>query len=359
MNHQARLNEFRKLFLLEKDCQGILLTDRNNIRYLCGFSGSCGYLLVTQKDAWFFTDFRYQEQSAKEVGSVARIEIFYNNSVAMIFKRVKACRIKTLAVEKSISLEQFLTYKEEFKGEIKPVPDYVKMQRQIKDGDEVKALKKAFSIADKAFATLIKEIQPGMSEIEIAARLEFHMKCLGSESPSFSTIIASGANSSCPHAQPTSRKLKKGEMIKIDFGAVFGGYHSDMTRTLFIGPATEKFKEIYEIVLTAQQMAINALKPGVKCNAVDKIARDHIVESGFGDHFGHGLGHSLGLEIHEPPSLSAKCETEIAPGMVFTVEPGIYLPGWGGIRIEDVYLVQESGLTRLTTTPNSLLALKV
>lgn len=359
MNYKSRIQEFKKIFKNEKDCQAILITDKTNIRYLCGFSGSCGYLLITGKDAWFFTDFRYQEQSAKEIGDVAKIEIFYNNAVETIFKKVKAAKIKNLGVEKSVSLQFYLTLVDQFSGKILPVGDYVRVLRQKKDEDELKSLKKAFSIADKAFAELMQVIKPGMTEIEVAARLEFAMKCLGSDEPSFSTIIASGPNSSCPHAQPSSRKLKKGEMVKIDFGAVYNGYHSDMTRTIFLGPATARFKEIYEIVLTAQQEAVNALKVGAKCNQIDQVARKVISDAGYGDHFGHGLGHSLGLEVHEAPSLSAKCEAVIEPGMYFTVEPGIYIPGWGGIRIEDVYLVKEDGLLKLTKTSNSMLQLKV
>lgn len=359
MDHKSRLEEFRKNLAKNKECQAILITDQTNIRYLCGFSGSCGYLLVTPREAWFFTDFRYQEQSAREIGDAARIEIFYNNSVETIFKKVKACKIKALGVEKTISLQLYLTYVEEFKGKILPMPDLVRIMRQCKDNDEVKMLKKAFSIADKAFALLMQEIKPGMTETEVAARLEYHMKSNGSEMPSFETIIASGPNSSCPHAHPTSRKLKKGEMVKIDFGATYGGYHSDMTRTIFLGPATAKFKEIYAIVASAQKAGIEKLKVGEKCLAVDKAARQTIAEAGYGDNFGHGLGHSLGLEIHESPSLSAKCDSVIAPGMMFTVEPGIYLPGWGGIRIEDTFLVEEKGLVRFTKTSNSLLELKV
>ncbi|MFZ5952714.1 MAG: M24 family metallopeptidase [Candidatus Rifleibacteriota bacterium] len=359
MNYHSRLEKYRDFLRQEKNVQGVLLTDRTNIRYLCGFSGSCGYLLVTKKDAWFFTDFRYQEQSAREIGDLAKVEIFYNNAVETIFKKVKAARIKCLGVEKNISLQSYLTYVEEFAGKIEPITDHVRTLRQIKDEDELKSLKKAFAIADKAFADLLDEIKPGMTEIEVAARLEYSMKCFGSEAPSFSTIIAAGPNSSCPHAQPTMRKLKAGEMVKIDFGATWQGYHSDMTRTVFLGPATDKFKKVYEIVLRAQQKAIKALKPGMKCKDIDKIARDEIIEAGYGDYFGHGLGHSYGLEIHEAPSLSAKCDAEIEPGMTFTVEPGIYLPGWGGIRIEDSFLVEKDGLIKLTRTPNSLLQIKV
>lgn len=355
-NFKDRLNSFRKLF--KDECGGVVVTDMTNIRYLCGFSGSCGYLLVTKKDAFFFTDFRYQEQSAREIGKAAKIQIFSNNWVEVLFKRVKACKIDTLGVEKSLSLQHFLTFKDAFSGEIIPVLDFVREIRQVKDDEELKSLKKAFAIADKAFAKLMEVIKPGMTETQVAAQLEFFMKSGGSDNPSFSTIIASGPNSSCPHAQPTSRKLKKGEMVKIDFGAIYNGYHSDMTRTIFLGKATEKFKKVYLTVAKAQKEAVKALKVGVRCNDVDGVARKVITDAGYGENFGHGLGHSLGLDIHESPSLAAKCATKIKPGMAFTVEPGIYLPGWGGVRIEDVYLVQEDKLIKLTKTPNGLLEIK-
>lgn len=357
MNFSNRIAALRELFT--DNYQAMLITNLNNVRYLCGFSGSCGTLLVTKKEAVFFTDFRYQQQSATEVGNAAEIVIFKNNQLETIFKRVKKARLKTLGVEKSMSIRQFLAYTEEFKGELYPTESLVERLRQTKDAGELKSLKKAFSIADVAFAELMKIIKPGMSENEVAAHLEFFMKMAGSEIPSFSTIIAAGPNSSCPHAQPTDRKLKKGEMVKIDFGAVFDGYHSDMTRTVFLGKATAKFKNVYSIVLEAQQQAIDAIKVGVICKDVDSVARKVITDAGYGENFGHGLGHSLGLEVHEAPSLSAKCDDPIMAGVTFTVEPGIYLPGWGGIRIEDVFLVKEKGLLRLTNTPNKLYEVKV
>ncbi|MDN5278961.1 MAG: Xaa-Pro aminopeptidase [Clostridiales bacterium] len=359
MNYSKRLDAYKKIIEKNKDFQAVLVTDSSNIRYLCGFSGSCGYLLVTRKEAYFFTDFRYQEQSAREIGNAAKIEVFNNNSIETICKRVKSCKVKTLGVEKSMTLDLFLNFKEAFSGEIRPVNDHIRVLRQKKDADELKSLKKAFAIADKAFAELMKEMKPGLTEVEVAAKLEYFMKSGGSEAPSFSTIIASGPNSSCPHAQPSSRKIKKGDMVKIDFGAVYNGYHSDMTRTVFMGPVSEKFKKIYSVVLKAQKDAVKAIKIGVRCNEIDKVARQVIADAGYGENFGHGLGHSLGLDVHESPSLAPKCDSKIEAGMAFTVEPGIYLPGWGGIRIEDVFLVEENKLVKLTKTPNSLLEIKV
>lgn len=343
---------------LGKELQGIIVTNLRNIRYLCGFSGSCGTLLVTRKNAYFFTDFRYQQQSAKEVGDAAEITVFKNNLIESLFKQVKKSKLKNLAVEKSISVNLYMLFNEEFGGDLLPVAGMVEDLRRCKSDDEIKSLKKAFAIADNAFAELVKVIKPGMTESQIAAHLEFFMKSNGSSEPSFSTIIASGPNSACPHASPGSRKLKKGEMLKIDFGAVYDGYHSDMTRTVFMGKATDKFKKVYDVVLSAQKEAIKALKVGAVCKEVDAVARKIIADAGYGEFFGHGLGHSLGLDVHEAPSLSSKCEDKIAAGVTFTVEPGIYLPGWGGIRIEDVFLVKEKGLFKFTNTPNSLLEIK-
>lgn len=357
MKHKQRLAALRELFT--ENYNGMLITNLNNIRYLCGYSGSCGTLLITKKNAVFFTDFRYQEQSAREIGDAAEIVIFKNNQIEMMQKYLKKLRVKALGVEKSLNLRQFLLFSEEFKMDLYPTEGLVERLRQIKDADELKSLKTAFSIADASFAELMKIIRPGMTENEVAAHLEFFMKMKGSDAPSFSTIIASGPNSACPHHHPCDRKLKKNEMVKIDFGAVCDGYHSDMTRTIFLGKATAKFKKVYATVLEAQTKAIKAIKVGAVCRDVDAVARKIITDAGYGENFGHGLGHSLGLDIHEAPSLSPKCEDEISAGMAFTVEPGIYLPEWGGIRIEDVFVVKEKGLQQLTNTPNSLLEIKV
>ena len=351
-----RIKSLRDKFA--EDYKALLITNLKNINYLCGFSGSSGMLLVTKRSAWFFTDFRYKEQSAREINTDVKVIIADRNLVLAVCKKLKSLKASALGIERYMSVGQYLFFTENFGGKIVTADNLVEQLRQIKTDDEIKSLKKAFKIADDSFAKLMKVIKPGMTEIEVAAHLEFFMKNAGSQEPSFGTIIASGPNSSCPHAQPGSRKLKKGEMVKIDFGAVYNGFHSDMTRTIFLGKATPKFRKIYEIVLKAQTEAIKKIKPGAKCCDIDKAARTIIDKAGYKENFGHGLGHSLGLDVHEMPSLSPKCDTKIQPGMLFTVEPGIYLPGWGGIRIEDVFAVKETGLTRMTHTPNDLLELK-
>lgn len=336
------------------EIDALWVTALPNIRYLTGFSGSSGGLLLTFTKSVFFTDFRYQEQSEKEIGLAAEIVVYKSTVGEAVLEYLAKDPVKVLGVEATMSVDAYESLKKCGKSELFLTRGLVDKVRQIKDPFEMTELKKAFAIGDKAFAKLLKFIKPGRKESDIAAKLEYLMKTGGSEYPSFETIVASGERSSCPHAHPTDRKVSEGEMLKIDFGAVYHGYHSDMTRTVFVGKATKKFRDVYHIVLEAQQKAVKAIKPGVSCKAIDAIARDHIAHCGFGENFGHGLGHALGLEIHESPRFAPKSTDTLAAGMVLTVEPGIYLPGWGGIRIEDVYLVTKDGHELITGTPNAM-----
>ncbi|NLI78501.1 MAG: aminopeptidase P family protein [Candidatus Riflebacteria bacterium] len=338
-----------------KKVDALLVTNLTNVRYLCGFTGSAGALLLEKGGATFFSDFRYQEQAAQEVGAAAQIVIYKTSTVEAVLEALKECRPKTIGVEGCLRVDQRETLEKDFAGKVTIVAGLPEKVRQVKDRDEIKALRHAFAIADRAFARLLAHIRPGRTEREIAARLEYLMRREGSDGVSFPTIIATGDHAACPHAQPTDRILKRGEMLKIDFGATFQGYHSDMTRTVFLGKADKKFREIYRIVRKAQKRAIALIKPGASCFDIDKAARDYIAKKGFGDNFGHGLGHALGLDIHEGPAYSPKSKDSLAAGMVLTVEPGIYLPGWGGIRIEDVFVVTDEGPVKLTGTSNKLL----
>ncbi|HOY68256.1 MAG TPA: Xaa-Pro peptidase family protein [Candidatus Ozemobacteraceae bacterium] len=339
----------------------LLVTNLSNVRYLTGFSGSSGVVILEKHKTVFVTDFRYQEQSTNEVGNAAQILVYQTakaSSDAVIGEHLKKSGIRTLGIESTMSLGAYEAFSKSFGGTLKTTSGLVEAVRMIKGEEEMTALRRAFEIGDKSFAKLLRYIKPGKREIEIAARLEYIMRIEGSDGPSFDSIVASGERSSCPHAHPTDRKVKAGEMVKIDFGAIWKGYHSDMTRTVFVGKADAKFREIYGTVLEAQRRAVAALRPGAVANAVDAVARDHIAAKQPGDVFGHGLGHAVGLDIHESPSLSKKCDTVLRAGMVVTVEPGIYLPGWGGVRIEDVYRI-DTELERLTNTPNDLLELPV
>ena len=353
-----RIANLRKHFT--KNYEAVVITNLNNVRYLCGYTGSNGVLLITKKEAFFFTDFRYQEQSQKEINGCAEIIIVKNGEDKALFEKINSMGIKALGFEKSIEVGRFLQFADSFKtGKLIPTDNLVEELRQYKDKDEVKSLQMAFNIADQALEALIEDMYLGMTEIEVAALLEMNMRILGSEKPSFDTIVASGPNASCPHHQPTNRIIKKGDMMKIDFGATCNGYHSDMTRTFFIGKAPTKFKKIYNTVLEAQTKAINAIKIGEECKNIDAIARKVISDAGYAKNFGHGLGHSFGLEIHEKPAFSPLNPSKIEVGHTYTVEPGIYIPDWGGIRIEDSFFIGKKGLIRFTNFPNNLIELNL
>ncbi len=355
MNHRFHIRQKAVVDQLPKKVDALLVTALSNVRYLAGFSGSAGALLLERGHATFFTDFRYQEQAAQEVGTAAEIVVFKTSIMEAVLERVKKHPVKTLGIEGSLRVDQREALEKEFAGKVTITAGLVEKTRQVKDADELTCLRQAFAIADKAFRRLRRYLRPGRTEREIAARLEFLMRQEGSDGPSFATIIAAGDHASCPHAQPSDRVLEKGQMVKIDFGATFRGYHSDMTRTVFLGKADKKFREIYRIVRKAQKKAIALIAPGVKCFDVDQAARAYIAKKGYGDNFGHGLGHAIGLDIHEGPAYSPKSKDTLAAGMVLTVEPGIYLPGWGGVRIEDVFVVTDQGPEKLTGTPNKLL----
>ncbi len=226
-----------------------------------------------------------------------------------------------------------------------------------KDPLEISKIRKAVRIADKAFSEILKMLKPGVREKDIALELENRMRKLGADGPSFDTIVASGQRSSMPHGRASDKKLKKGDFITIDFGCYFQGYSSDITRTVVLGKATEKQKKIYSVVLNTQKAACKAVKPGLACSHVDAVARDMIMKAGYGDYFGHGLGHGIGLLVHDGPVLSPRSNDILEPGNVITIEPGIYLPNWGGVRIEDDVLVTSDGAQILSKSPKELLEL--
>lgn len=353
---KERINALRKNFT--SNYEAVLITNQKNVRYLCGYTGDNGYLLVTGSKAVFFTDFRFQEQSEKELNGCAELANVSGNQTAFIFNKINSLKIKNLGIEKSLDLNQYIDFINNFKGsKLIPTENLVEALRQYKDEEEIEDLQKAFDIADASLEMLLEDIKLGMTEIEVAALLEFYMKVNGSEGVSFDTIVAAGPNASCPHHQPTDKKIEKGEMVKIDFGATYHGYHSDMTRTFFIGKATSKFKKLYATVLKAHDDAVKAIKLGKPSKDIDAVARKVISDAGYAKNFGHGLGHGFGLEIHEEPRFSPLAKANIEVGQTYTVEPGIYLPGWGGIRIEDSYLITKNGVHKFTNFPNELIEL--
>jgi len=330
-----------------------------NRSYLSGFSGSAGWLAVTPDRAYLLTDSRYVEQAGQEAPDCTVVQ--HGRQIIDTLREVlHDAGVKRLGFEKDcVTYQQYEALREKLDGiELVPCAGLVEKLRQVKDGIELGLIEAAVRIADQAYAAVKTIIRPGRTEKEIAVELEYRMKQLGSERNSFDPIVASGPRSSLPHGQPTERVVSRGEAVKMDFGAMFGGYCSDLTRTVYLGEASARQKEVYAIVLEAQLTAIAAIKPGVRGGDVDTAARQLIAAHGYGEYFGHGLGHSVGRYIHEEPRLTAGSEDILVPGNVVTVEPGIYLPGWGGVRTEDMVVVTDTGCRILTTAPKELTVLR-
>ncbi|HEX3033397.1 MAG TPA: Xaa-Pro peptidase family protein [Bacillota bacterium] len=352
-----RLNKFRKL-MQEKHIGTYLVVCPENRRYLSGFTGSSAYLLITPEKAWLLTDFRYIEQAKAEAPEfeIVRHSPKWEETLQQLLKGEGS---KELAFEQDfITYNQYLRLSEHLSGlKLEPEQGIMSSLRMVKDEAELELLRQAVKIADEGFDRILNYITPGLTEVQVAVELEFCLRRLGAERAAFDFIVAAGEHSALPHATPGNRELKQGEQVKMDYGGVVQGYHSDITRTVFLGQASDRFREIYYTVLEAQEKALAAIAPGKNGREIDAIARDFIASRGFGEFFGHGLGHGVGLEIHEQPTLSTQGETILQPGMVVTVEPGIYLPDWGGVRIEDMVVVTASGCEILTKAPKALIEL--
>ena len=273
----------------------------------------------------------------------------------------KALGATALAIEsENVTLAQFEELKGKLEGfELRPTPNLVGPLRLVKDAGEIAILQEACALADDAWEHILTLIRPGVSEWDLAVELEYFMKKRGASGEAFGTIVASGVRSAMPHGRASDKLLEAGDFITFDFGAYYQGYNSDLTRTVVLGAATDRQREVYATVLRAQQAALDGLRPGLTGKDADALARDVITAAGYGEHFGHGLGHSLGRRCHDGPGLSSRSDITLAPGMVMTVEPGIYLEGWGGVRIEDDVVITESGCERLTHAPKELLELPV
>lgn len=345
----SRLEKFREI-LEGQDLDGIIISTPENRRYLSGFSGSSGVLLVSGKQALIVTDFRYWEQVAREVK-----EFELSKQGPKLWESV-AELIKLLGWEKvgfeagSLTFQEYQTLGGLIPSgrRLAPTEDLVERLRWVKEPAEVEVLAGAMEITDRAWRETLAVIKPGVMEREIALEFDYQLRLNGAEGSAFTTIVASGWRAALPHAAATDKKVEPGELVLIDGGALYQGYHGDLTRTVALGKADSKQREIYRIVLEAQEEALKGLKAGLTGKAVDRIARDLIAGRGYGENFGHGLGHSVGLNIHESPRLSVTEESVVPLGAVVTVEPGIYLPGWGGVRIEDMVVVGENGVGNLT-----------
>ena len=334
-----------------KEVDGFIVTNLPNIYYLVGFTGSSGVLVITQKDAVFFTDFRYKEQCAREIKS-ADVVIIKKSLLEEVFQHSVVNPLKKIGFEESIKYSRYSMLKKGLKGKkLLPLKNKVEKLRKIKEPSEIKTIKQSAKIALSSFEAIKSLIKPGVREEDIAIELEYRMKKNGAQGTSFETIVASGPNAALPHARAGNRKLKDGDTVVLDFGVMFNHYASDTTRTIILGK-NSKANEIYKIVEEAQLAAIREIKPGVPLKELDRIARDIISDAGYGEYFGHSLGHGVGLEVHEAPNVSGKSEDIVTPGMVFTVEPGIYLPRFGGVRIEDMVVAKDEGVETITRISN-------
>jgi len=355
MNNYLKVQE-----LLQKFSIGaVLISNGNNMRYISGFAGETGYLYISEKRHIVITDFRYTIQAELEADGYEVITIGNGGYEEVINDVLLTDGVARLGFEAEDMLyASYLKLKEGLKvKELLPIGNEITALRRIKTLKELELIRKAEAIGDQVFTEILSFIKEGMTELEIAARIEYLLKLNGGQSLSFPAIVASGVNSSMPHAVPSQKKLEKGDFLTMDFGCVYEGYCSDMTRTIVIGKASEKQKEIYNTVLVAQTMALDFLKAGYQGKEVDKVARDVIYKAGFEGCFGHGLGHSVGLNIHESPRLSMLEEDIILAGMTETVEPGIYIKGFGGVRIEDLVVVTETGCENYTHSEKKLIEL--
>ena len=349
-----------KQLVLPEVADGALITSDINRRYFTGMKSSAGMLLIFKECAYLIIDFRYIEKARNTVKNCTVME--QENLTEQINSHIKKHNAKSLAVESmdmTLSRMSFLEKKfpdiEFIKSD--ELSNNIYDMRTIKSTEEIEKIHKAQKIAEKAFDEILGFIRPGVTEREIALKLDNCMLENGAEGLSFETIALAGANTSMPHGVPGNYKVKNGDFVLMDFGAVYDGYHSDMTRTVCVGQSSEKMGKIYDIVLKAQLEALKKVKSGITGSELDGYARDIIDESGYGDFFGHSLGHGVGMEIHEFPTASSKSETILKENMVVTVEPGIYLPGEFGVRIEDFVVVTENSHQNLTNCPKKLIIL--
>ncbi|WP_125152248.1 M24 family metallopeptidase [Clostridium rectalis] len=353
---QERIKKLRQS-MERQDLDGILLVGDANRNYLSGFTGDESFSIIGLEKAIFITDSRFTEQAKEQVIGY-EVREYKGKIEKFMSKIVKELNIKKLGFEEDIvTFKNYVTYKDSFSCELVPIKGIIEDIRIIKDEEEIVCIKKAAEIADRAFAKILQFVKPGMTEKEVGVELEYWLKKFGASGLSFPSIVASGERSSLPHGQPTDKVIKMGDFLTLDFGCVYNGYCSDMTRTIVMGNATDKMTEIYNVVLEAQETAIKAFKPGSTGAEVDKVARDYIKEKGYGKYFGHGLGHGVGREIHELPGISPNGDIILKPGMIVTNEPGIYIPDFGGVRIEDLILITENGCEVISKTTKKLITI--
>jgi len=344
--------------MADRGLKAMLISHPVNRRYLSGFTGSAGYVLITEQESWLLTDFRYMSQAPQQSPGFTVID-HGASPIDKVRELLGAGGYSRLGFEQEVVVfSDYTNWSEALSGvELVPVSGVVEELRAIKDEQELAIMQEAADLADETFAHIVGLLKPGMVEVDIALEMEVFMRSRGATSSSFETIVASGERSALPHGVASRRVIGDNEFVKLDFGAYYNGYCSDLTRTVVVGRPTDKHKEIYDIVLEAQLHALEHIRPGMTGLEADALTRDIITRYGYGDYFGHGTGHGLGMEIHEAPRLSRLSQTVLTPGMTVTVEPGIYLPGFGGVRIEDDIVITDNGIKILTSSPKELMIL--
>ncbi|HOL50750.1 MAG TPA: Xaa-Pro peptidase family protein [Armatimonadota bacterium] len=353
---KMRLGKLRAQFR-ERDIDGFIIASYENRYYMSGFSGTAGTLVISADDAVLITDFRYVEQ-AKAQAPEFRVIMHKGPMVDTVKEVVAGMGLKRVGFESArITFSEYALIRDALEGvELVPEKDVVESLRMIKSDEEIALIAEACRITDAAFDHILGYIKPGVTESEIANELvSFMVK--HDVKPSFDFIVASGERSALPHGVASDKIIEPGDFVTLDFGGFYRRYTSDMTRTVVVGTPTEEQKAIYDLVLRAQLESIDAAKAGTTGKEVDSVARGIIEDAGHGEHFGHGLGHSVGLEIHENPRFSPADSSLIEPGMVLSVEPGVYVPGWGGVRIEDLVVITDGEARVLSSSPKNLIQL--
>ncbi len=340
--------------LKSKGLDALIITSAENLRYFSAFTGGEGVLLITRGESVLFVDGRYTVQ-AKAQSTTDRV-VEYKTSP---FDEAQKGGLSKIGFEDAaVSYRLYERMRTAFSAsEFVGVSDLILDYRAVKTAEELKSIKRAQAIADAAFLHILPFIKPGVTERQIAIELEYYMKKRGAAGTSFDTIVAAGERAALPHADVTDREVKAGEFVLMDYGCIYNGYCSDMTRTVAVGTPSEKMKKVYDTVLLAQKSAIYDIAPGKSCKEIDAIAREIIAKEGFEKNFNHSLGHGVGLQIHEQPNLSYRSDKVLRPGNVVTVEPGIYIEGEFGVRIEDLIFITDSGYENLTTSPKDLIIL--
>lgn len=352
-------DRFKKVHpvLDEKSLDAVLIIQPENRRYFSGFTGSSGYVVISKKDNHFITDFRYEDQSKKQCVNFEVSVTDMNKNWISILRNFGYKRIGFEDVFMDVATYSKL--KEELSGiELVPLGDKLTRIRSVKDEDEIDNLRQAAHIGDNTFTHILNYIKPGMSELDVQLEMEFHMRKQGASGLSFDMIVASGLRSALPHGVASSKIIESGDLLTLDFGCIYNGYCSDMTRTVVVGKATQRQKEIYHVVLEAQLKVYDYIKPGASCQQLDAVAREFIASKGYGKYFGHGLGHGVGLQIHELPNVNPNSKTILMENMVITDEPGIYIPDFGGVRIEDLLVVRKDGYEILSQSSKELIELQ-